>query len=322
MIRINDFKCMSTLKAAAVVSVLFLFAAVAAFGQQAINLVASPTTATLPDGTIVPMWGYFCGAAVTGSTASCRSLNPNSLGTPAAWTASTVYPANSVILDSNGNVQRTTLGGTSGATPPAWATSGTSPIDGTVTWTFVSSLANYLVAATTTTSWSPVVITVPTGQGLTVNLTNNLSFTPAGATTANIVPTSIVIMGQVGGGLGSAHTSTPSPNHTDAQGCPTWFIAGSNVPPGVPCTTPGSGNPANAFTTPPNQGPRVQSMATEVTAGATTSLAWAALKPGTYLLESGTHPSIQVPGERYNTGHSLSRKRYLGGGAVQRGAST
>jgi FtsP/CotA-like multicopper oxidase with cupredoxin domain len=36
-------------------------------------------------------------------------------------------------------------------------------------------------------------------------------------------------------------------------------------------------------------------MATEVAAGATTALTWAALKPGTYLLESGTHPSIQVP---------------------------
>src|SRR6516164_4940108 len=27
--------------------------------------------------------------------------------------------------------------------------------------------------------WSPVLITVPTGQGLTVNLTNHLLFTPA-----------------------------------------------------------------------------------------------------------------------------------------------
>ena len=36
-------------------------------------------------------------------------------------------------------------------------------------------------------------------------------------------------------------------------------------------------------------------MGTEVTAGTTTSLTWPLLKPGTYLLESGTHPSIQVP---------------------------
>ena len=55
------------------------------------------------------------------------------------------------------------------------------------------------------------------------------------------------------------------------------------------------------FCRPPVQADRVRSMATEVTAvapGTTTtpvSLTWGMLKPGTYLLESGTHPSIQVP---------------------------
>ena len=39
----------------------------------------------------------------------------------------------------------------------------------------------------------------------------------------------------------------------------------------------------------------MQSFGTEVAAGATTALTWPLLKPGTYLLESGTHPSIQVP---------------------------
>jgi hypothetical protein len=39
----------------------------------------------------------------------------------------------------------------------------------------------------------------------------------------------------------------------------------------------------------------VQSFATEVAAGATTVLTWKKPRPGTYLLESGTHPSIQVP---------------------------
>src|SRR5271169_62683 len=73
MIRINDFKCKHILKAAAVVSVVLLFVAVAAFGQ--INLSAGPNTITLPDGTAVPMWGYTCGAAVTGSTATCAPLS-------------------------------------------------------------------------------------------------------------------------------------------------------------------------------------------------------------------------------------------------------
>jgi len=207
MIRINDCTCKATLKAAAVASLLFLFAAVAAFGQQQINLTAAPTTTTLPDGTTEPMWGYFCGSAVTGSTATCAALNPVS-----------VLPATA---------------------PP---------------------------------KWSPVVITVPAGTtsspaSLTINLTNNLLFTPAtGSTTANTVPTSIVIVGQVGGGLGGAPTTTQSPSHALAQGCPTWFIASGATPPGTPCPAAQAG----ASGTPPVQGPRVQSMGTEVAGGATT----------------------------------------------------
>ena len=39
----------------------------------------------------------------------------------------------------------------------------------------------------------------------------------------------------------------------------------------------------------------MQSFSTEVAAGATTSLTWTTPRAGTYLLESGTHPSIQGP---------------------------
>ena len=177
MIRINDLKCKATLKAAALVSVFLLLVSIAGFGQQTINLTAAPTTATMPDGTMVPMWGYFCGTAVSGATATCAALNPSA------------------------------------------------------------------VAQTLTTpgTWSPVLITVPingTATSLTINLTNNLSFqppTPTGGTTAppaNNIPTSIVIVGQVGGGLGGAPTTTASPLHTNAQGCPTWFIASGATPPG------------------------------------------------------------------------------------------
>ena len=77
------------------------------------------------------------------------------------------------------------------------------------------------------------------GQASQINLTNNLSFTPAAAGKPNI-PTSIVIVGQVGGGLGGTPTSHgPSPSHSNAQGCPSWFIASS--PPGTPCTAPTAG---------------------------------------------------------------------------------
>src|SRR5216683_6462797 len=130
-------------------------------------------------------------------------------------------------------------------------------------------------------TWSPVVITVPTGQILQINLTNNLSFLPTGGTTPYNIPTSLVIVGQLGGGLGTTATSTASPDHSLAQQV-TWPIA-----------SPGAAN------TPPAQGTRVQSFSTEVAAGATTALTFGTvttpLRPGTYLIESGTHPSIQGP---------------------------
>jgi hypothetical protein len=225
----------STMKALVLLAGMILAGTVVAFGQQTVNLTVQPTTTTLPDGTTVPMWGYFCGTAVTGSTAACGPLNPSSAGNPTA-------------------------------VPPVPAT------------------------------WSPVLITIPysaTGTKLTINLTNNLSFTPTGSSTPNNIPTSIVIVGQVGGGLGvvSQITTTPSPDHSNAQGCATWFIAASNTPPGTPCTTQNPG----ASGIPPAQSARVQSFSTEAAVGTPVTLNWPALRPGTYLLESGTHPSIQVP---------------------------
>ena len=195
---------------------VLVLASSAALAQQAVNLAAGPATATLPDGSALPMWGYSCGAVVSGSTATCARLNPNGSG------------------------------------------------------------------------WSPVVITIPTGQDLQINLANNLSF----ASGANLLPTSLTIVGQLGGGLGSSATTTPSPDHSNAQPG-TWPIAN---------TTPGNAAPVGVGIPPP-QGPRVQSFATEVAGGATASLCWGvcggapslALKPGTYLIESGTHPSIQGP---------------------------
>ena len=130
-------------------------------------------------------------------------------------------------------------------------------------------------------SWSPVLITVPyagTGTTLTINLTNNLSFG------ANNIPTSLMIVGQVGGGLGSGGTTAASPAHAPQP--VTWPVAN-------PSTT----------NTPVAQLPRVQSFGTEVAAAApvagqaspSTALTWSNLRPGTYLIESGTHPSIQAP---------------------------
>src|SRR5258708_1558855 len=134
----------SILKAATLAVAGLLLTASASFAQQVVNLTAAPATATLPDGSQVPMWGYSCGLAATGSTATCAKLNPNAL----------------------------------------------------------------LATATTLAGWSPVIITVPTGQALTINLTNGLSFTPTGAATANGIPTSLMIVGQSGGGLVGTPTLT------------------------------------------------------------------------------------------------------------------
>ncbi|HYM05341.1 MAG TPA: DUF1565 domain-containing protein [Terriglobales bacterium] len=309
MIRINDTKVKTTLKAAVLLSMFLLLAAVPGFSQQAVNLTAGPTTTMLPDGTVVPMWGYTCGTPITGSAATCAALTgPTSNAATGALGGIYVLNGGSGYTTAPGVTITPAAGNT--PTTPAVATA---VISGGVVVGFnvTSHGAGYTAAPTVTLSggggtgataaaspaWSPVEITVPFGAtgGLQINLTNNLSFTPVGGG-ANNIPTSIVIMGQVGGGLGGAPTTTPSPDHSLKQGCATWFIASGATPPGAPCTAAQAG----ASGTPPVQQPRVQSMGTEVAAGAAgtataASLTWANLKPGTYLIESATHPSIQVP---------------------------
>ena len=86
--------------------------------------------------------------------------------------------------------------------------------------------------------------------------------------------------------LARSATTTPSPGHAK-QGT-TW--------PGTPGAVAGSdcGGDTGIFC-PPDQGPRVVSFATEVPNGTGQTLTWENLKAGTYLIESGTHPSIQGP---------------------------
>ncbi len=121
-------------------------------------------------------------------------------------------------------------------------------------------------------NWSPVVITVDSSvtTSLTITLQNTLSF--AGGN----IPTSLVVLGQVGGGLGTTATTAASPTHAE-QGT-TWPVVNSG-----------------ATNAPPLQLPRVQSFATEVAAGGSATYTFSTLRPGTYLIQSGTHPSIQVP---------------------------
>jgi hypothetical protein len=204
---------LKTLQTAVLAVTVLLLGASLSFAQSSVNLTAGASTANLPDGQAVPMWGYTCTGTPTNAT--CVAANPNA-----------------------------------------------------------------------GTGWSPVVITVPytaaagvSTTNLTISLTNSLPVPPGGTG----IPTSLVIVGQLGGGLGTITQATAPgnytdpPDHTNAQPT-TWPIADP--------TTTG---------TPPTQVSRVQSFSIQVANGATTPLTWSALKPGTYLIESGTHPSIQGP---------------------------
>src|SRR5258708_38804256 len=66
------------LKAAVLAASALLLTAGASFAQS-VNLTAAPTSVTLPDGQVVPMWGYTCTPLAAGvtSTATCAALNAN-----------------------------------------------------------------------------------------------------------------------------------------------------------------------------------------------------------------------------------------------------
>jgi hypothetical protein len=271
----------SVLGKSGLAAAVLLVASGASFAQS-VNLTAKSALVALPDGTSVPMWGLFCNDAGT-SPASCALLkNPSAAIPPseaASWAAGATYvPGVTTLFDGTNVAIVTAATGPSGTAAPTFAaTPGATTTDGGVTWTTFGTLAQY--QAGHSSSWAPPVIRVSSGSTLTINLTNALSFTPLGSSTANTVPTSLTIVGQLGGGLGSPLPSrTPSPTHA-AQSV-TWATAGSS---------------AGAQFNPPTQPDRVQSFGTEVTTGNTSALVWSSLQPGTYLIESGTHPSIQGP---------------------------
>src|SRR5437879_3460874 len=120
----------ATLKTAVLVTTVLLLGAGISLAQS-VSLTAAATTTTLPDGAVVPMWGYSCSTTVLPANATCAALNPSA-----------------------------------------------------------------------GLSWSPVVITVAPGP-LTISLTNSLP--------AAVPETSLVIVGQLGGGLGNTARSVGSP---------------------------------------------------------------------------------------------------------------
>ncbi len=163
-----------------------------------------------------------------------------------------------------------------GQTVPMWGLFCSAPADTTAT---AASCTTMTGAAQDGVTWQPPLIRVQTGDELDVTLVNNLSSTAyTSPPPSGNLPTSLVIVGQLGGGLGDAPTRTPSPVHPPQN--MTWPIAGDASGPQF---------------IPPAQADRVQSFGTEAALGSSVSLSWSNLRPGTYLLESGTHPSIQGP---------------------------
>ncbi len=140
-------------------------------------------------------------------------------------------------------------------------------------WQFCGSVAP-ATASTCSGSWAPgPTIVVPVGGELDITLTNNLP-----------TPTSIVILGQLGGGSSSTTAGGGVGHPTTVQS-----------PPHAPKNTTTWPSSTNSTFTPPLQGARMQSFGTETAIGGQLTYRWAGLKAGTYLYETGTNPSIQVP---------------------------
>jgi hypothetical protein len=234
---------------AATLAVAALLSMPGVSSAQTINLTASQQTTTTPDGNVVPMWGWTCGAITQGTTlgTSCTALTY----TNAAGAVQAVPQPQSAAV-----------------------TTGVAAGGG---------------------AWQPPLIVVPytssagvSTTNLTINLTNALP-----------VETSIMILGQAGGGLGAVTAAGSGPGAT----------AGPVRESGPRTDGDHAGQTATTWTTvagatftPPAQEARVRSMVPEVagvaTVGATPvagTYIWNGLKPGTYLIRTGTYPSIQGP---------------------------
>ncbi|MDE1923563.1 MAG: hypothetical protein KGI55_09065, partial [Gammaproteobacteria bacterium] len=158
--------------------------------------------------------------------------------------------------------QRATATMTDGAKVPMWGYCVSSA-------TPASAAVGAACAAAAAWTPGPTLYAAP-GDTLVVTLSNQLP-----------VATSFVILGQFGGGLGAPVRDPQGPIVHPAVTTTTW-----------PVKTGGS-------FTPPTQGTRVRSFVPEAAAMGTTPgsqiYTYAGLKPGTYLYETGTHPSLQAP---------------------------
>ena len=182
-----------------------------------------------------------------------------------------------------------------GGSVPMWgwacgAITGTAPLP-TCTQTNGQPQTPPAVAGGISTVWQPPLITVPytvnaggtSNTSVSITLTNNLP-----------VRTSLWMVGQLPStdpnGLGhptregDPGTATAARPQHATQTATTWTQVLTNAAPFVP----------------PVQGPRARAFVQEAAAATaaatgTVTYTWSSLAPGTYLIQSGTYPSIQVP---------------------------
>jgi hypothetical protein len=234
-----------------------------------VNLTAQPSTAHI-NGATIPMWAY----VPTGAASAEWSPGPTIVVNPGPLTINLTNhlptPTSLVVLGQ--------LGGGLG-TPARVA----SPVHNGISSPVTLSLASVTRAATVVTvrtatphgfsAGSPVVISGLAGTAATYNGSYTIA-TIVNATTFTY-----------------AHAATGPTNATVAAAA-----SAQGVTAVARDTTTFPANGAGSFTA-PTQGARVRSFGTELAANGTaaTALTWTSLRPGTYLYETGTHPSIQAP---------------------------
>ena len=93
-----------------------------------------------------------------------------------------------------------------------------------------------------------------------------------------------------------ADTDAPGPQITAFEGHSLTVHVSNTLPTPVSILVPGQAGAGNPVPFTDGAGrQRTQSFTHETAAGATNTYSWSSLRAGTYLYQSGTHPSIQVP---------------------------
>ena len=215
----------------------------------------------------------------------CRTVTAAALllvaGAVSAQTANVIDLTSSVATPTvNLTAERMLASLPDGTSAPMWGYCTTGWLDGTTAKTLPAGTRTCANAGVAPAAWAPGPTLIVKAGAAGVAATLNIQLTNALPT-----PTSLVILGQLGGGLGTPIRAS-SPTHA-TQTQTTWFANG---------TCKSDGTTACKPFTPPQQAPRVMSFGTQAAInGGTAALTWTNLRPGTYLYETGTHPSIQAP---------------------------